>query len=230
MDFSRRVSPSLLPERMDGPCSYKEFRDALRGIEWCNRWLLGYRPTLAWLERIRGSAPLRILDVGSGYGDLLRRIEWWAEEHSVAVELTGIDLNPYAERAAREASAGLTIRWITGDIFDYKSEEPIDVIVCSLMMHHLEDDEVIRLLRWMDANARVGWFVNDLERSRNSYKWFKLLARVARLHPFVRHDGPVSIRRAFVQGDWGRLLEGADIRGASVEAMRPGRLCVGKVR
>ena len=37
---------------MDGDCSYEDFRDCLRSLETVNRWLLGYRPTLAWLERL----------------------------------------------------------------------------------------------------------------------------------------------------------------------------------
>src|SRR5271170_3423069 len=52
IDFSRRVSPRELPELMDGDCSYEDFRDCLRSLEKVNRWLLGYRPTLRWLERV----------------------------------------------------------------------------------------------------------------------------------------------------------------------------------
>ena len=71
IDFSRRVSPRELPELMDGECSYEDFRDCLRSLEKVNRWLLGYRPTLAWLERLpRGMhAPIGIVDVGSGGGE-----------------------------------------------------------------------------------------------------------------------------------------------------------------
>ena len=104
IDFSRRVSPRELPELMDGDCSYEDFRDCLRSLETVNRWLLGYRPTLAWLDRfphgLRDS--VHIVDVGCGGGDLLRRIAGWARRRGIAVQLTGIDLNPYAARAAAE--------------------------------------------------------------------------------------------------------------------------------
>jgi len=65
IDFSRRVSPRELPELMDGDCSYEDFRDCLRSLETVNRWLLGYRPTLPWLERLsRGLRdPVHIVDV-----------------------------------------------------------------------------------------------------------------------------------------------------------------------
>ena len=100
MDFSRRVEPSELPELMDGACPYEEFRDCLRDLEQVNRWSLGYRPTLAWLDRLvdfaRTSEALRIVDVGCGGGDLLRRVDAWARRRGVKVKLVGVDLNPYA--------------------------------------------------------------------------------------------------------------------------------------
>jgi hypothetical protein len=51
-----------------------------------------------------------------------------------------------------------------------------------------------------------------------------------RWHPFVRHDGPVSISRAFRPDDWRRLLAAAAVRDARIERWFPFRLCVSKVR
>jgi len=46
----------------------------------------------------------------------------------------------------------------------------------------------------------------------------------------VRHDGPVSFRRAFRKEDWVRLLAAAEAprEAVTVEQWRPGRLCVGR--
>jgi 2-polyprenyl-3-methyl-5-hydroxy-6-metoxy-1,4-benzoquinol methylase len=218
---------------MDGECSYDEFRDCLRDLEQVNRWFLGYRATLAWLGRVpRGlSEPLHILDVGSGGGDLLRRVAVWAQQRGMEVQLTGIDLNPFAARAAKEATkTELGITWVTGDALAYRPEKPVDVVVSSLMAHHLEDEEVLALLRWMEGTARVGWFVNDLERSERTAGMFGWMARVARWHRFVLHDGPVSFLRAFRQEDWTRLLSAAGVprEAITLEHWRPGRLCVGR--
>ena len=40
----------------------------------------------------------------------------------------------------------------------------MDIVVSSLLAHHLEDEEIVALLRWMESTAQVGWFINDLER------------------------------------------------------------------
>jgi hypothetical protein len=218
---------------MDGDCSYEEFRDCLISLQQVNRWLMGYRPTLAWLARrpLGLEEPVQIVDVGSGGGDLLRQIAGWAQKRQIAVQLTGIDLNPYAARAATEFTPqGLAINWVTGDALEFRPEKPIDIIVSSLMTHHLEDEQVITLLKWMEAKAHKGWFINDLERSERASRMFGWAARLAGWHRFVRHDGPVSFQRAFLSEDWGRLLAAAEIppKAVTVEHWRPGRLCVGR--
>jgi hypothetical protein len=125
MDFRRRASPAELPELMDGECSYEDFRDRLRSLEQVNRWLLGYRPTLAWLKRLprEPHEPMHI-DVGSGGGDPLRPIAAWVRRRGIAVQLTGIDLNPYAARVAAESTpTELGISRVTGDALDVSAEE-----------------------------------------------------------------------------------------------------------
>lgn len=233
VDFRMRVSPRDLPELMDGDCGYEDFRGCLHSLAQINRWLLGYRPTLAWLKRLQPGVrhPVHIVDVGCGGGDLLRRIARWARKRGIDAQLTGIDLNPYAARAAAEATPKeMGITWVTADAQVYRPEKPVDIVVSSLMAHHLEDEEIVAMLRWMEATARSGWFINDLRRSWWSCRMFRWVERIARWHRFVRHDGPVSFRRAFRQEDWVRLLTAAEVprEAVTVEHWRPGRLCVGR--
>jgi SAM-dependent methyltransferase len=234
VDFTRRASPSELPEWMDEPCTYEDFRACLVDLGRVNRLTLSFRPTLAFLDRLVAAEPgeaLRIVDVGSGGGDMLRAVERWAKIRGVAVELTGIDLNPHAARAARElASPDSAIRWITGDAFAYT--QPVDAVLSSLFTHHLEETELVRFLVWSEAVARRGWFVNDLCRELLPYKLFGLLAKGMRWHRFVQHDGPVSFRRSFREDDWARMLSLAGIAASDVHLARwtPGRLCVERLK
>jgi 2-polyprenyl-3-methyl-5-hydroxy-6-metoxy-1,4-benzoquinol methylase len=233
-DFSRRAE---LDELMDGPCSYEDLRACLRDIARVNTLTMAYRPTMQWLEGLVRSAslsgPLRVVDVGCGYGDMLRRIERWAARRGLAIELTGVDLNANAVRAAREATAAESgIKWIIGDVYSCAEAAEADVVISSLLAHHLEEGEIVSFLRWMEGTARVGWFVNDLHRQAVPYYEFRAVAMAARWHRFVRHDGPVSIRRSFVTEDWRRLCEaaGLDLRAVTIEEYRPARLCVVRVK
>ncbi|WP_109487703.1 methyltransferase domain-containing protein [Occallatibacter savannae] len=235
-DLSRRADLAEFPELMDEPCSREEMRACLKDLARVNRWFLAYRPTLKWLDslELRSSGrAVHILDVGCGYGDSLRRIERWAQQRNLEVALTGCDLNPDTIAIAREASpARSRIRWIASDVFALKFDRPVDIIVSSLFTHHLEEDEIVRFLGWMERTARTGWFINDLSRASVPYGLFKAFARVAHLHRFVQHDGPVSIARAFVEDDWRRMCSAAGLGAGDVriEGFVPARLCVGRTK
>lgn len=235
LDFSHRAD---LVELMDQPCTYEELRDCLHDIARVNRLTFAYRPTLSWMEELMATQPnparpLRIVDVGCGYGDTLRQIEAWAAKRAIPVALTGIDLNPDAIRAAKEAtSPAQHIEWRVGDALSDAATGEIDVVVCSLLTHHLTGPQVVQFLRWMERTARCGWFINDLHRQRLPYQLFRLLARFTNWHPFVKNDGPVSIRRSFVLEDWQSLCAAAGLaaQSVSIREYRPARLCVGRIK
>jgi SAM-dependent methyltransferase len=235
LDFSQRAN---LIELMDLPCPYEELRSCLHDIARVNRLTLAQRPTLGWLEELVAagpvlSAPLRIVDVGCGYGDTLRKIDRWAAKRGVPVRLTGIDLNPDAIRAAREATPSCQqIEWLVGDALADHTQGPIDVVICSLLTHHLTNSQIVLFLLWMEQTARRGWFIDDLHRKPMPYHLFRLWARLADWHPFVKNDGPVSIRRSFVAEDWQGLCAAAEIdeESVSIREHRPARLCVGRVK
>jgi SAM-dependent methyltransferase len=237
MDLTRRAQPSELPEWMDEPCTYADFRACLVDLARVNTITLARRPTLQWLSHLITNSPqarpLHIVDIGCGGGDMLRAIAKWAKRRGISVSLTGIDLNPYAIRAAQELNhAGAPIQWIHGNAYSYNPPGDIDVIVSSLFTHHLPDAEIVRYLVWMETTARCGWFINDLHRMRIYIHIFQALSTAARWHRFVRHDGPVSIRRSFRTADWQRLCEAAniDLESVSIRKRIPGRLCVGRIK
>jgi SAM-dependent methyltransferase len=220
---------------MDGPCTFDQMRGCLRDIAQVNRLTLAYRPTLQWLDHIAQvlpppRTPLHLVDVGCGYGDMLRRIHAWAQARNLPVRLTGIDLNEDAIRAAREATLPGTVDYLAGNCFDFKPVSGIDLVISSLMTHHLEDAAIVEFLAWMESVARLGWFVNDLHRQPLPYHLFRLLCRFTRWHPFVKHDGPVSILRSFRPKDWDVLTQAARIPegAAQVQEYSPARLCVAR--
>ena len=97
-------------------------------------------------------------------------------------------------------------------------------------MHHLEDAEIVHVLRWQHRTAALGWFINDLARSHGAARLYTLLGTLLRWHPYCLYDGPVSLRRSFRLADWRALLAEADICGATLLPTRPARLCVEYLR
>ena len=189
------------------------------------------RPTLSFLDRaLEERRSFKLLDVGFGDGDMLRRIAHWAERRSIAAELVGIDLNPRSEQAARQHSGnGLPIHWITGDYADLAGQE-WDLVISSLVAHHMTHDELVAFLRFMEAEARIGWLVNDLLRHGFAHWGFPILARTFGWHRIVRLDGTLSIARSYRPDEWPPILAEAGIDEARVYRAFPFRLCVERLR
>ncbi len=232
-DFRYRAQ---LTELMDGPCSRDLMRAYLSDLARTNRWTLAYRPLLHWLNATVSAlrprtSPLRILDVACGYGDGLRRVERWARTREIAVELTGLDLNPDSATIAAEASAASSkIQWVCADVFAYAPQNPVDMVISSLFTHHLAEPEIVRFLRWMEEHAKLGWFISDLSRAAIPYHLFRVFSRVAGLHPYVQHDGAISVARSFVPQDWRRMCAAAGLgaKDVQIQSFTPARLCVGR--
>jgi SAM-dependent methyltransferase len=237
IDFSRRND---LSELMDSDeTDFETFRGCLVDLSRVNQLTFAYRPTLRFFEtlarcgRLPRDRTITIVDVGSGYGDMLRKIDGWAQGRGLSVDLTGIDLNPWSARAAEQATAaGRPIRFVTANIFDYQPARPVDIVISSLLTHHLDNASLIRFIAWMEATAAIGWFVNDLHRKAIPYHLFGFASRALRFHEFVQHDGPISIARAFDASDWRRVIDAAHLppAAAGISRVFPYRLCVTRLR
>ncbi|HWJ17528.1 MAG TPA: methyltransferase domain-containing protein [Geobacterales bacterium] len=236
-DFKKR---DTTPELMDTEIvSYEELRGVLRELTQANELSLAYRPTLSFFKRLAREGRLTedrrivVIDAASGYGDMSRKVDAWAAKNGVNLEIIGVDMNPWAARASSEATApGRPLRWVTDNLFDFRPEGGADIIMSSLFTHHLPDPQLVRFIRWMEENARIGWFINDIERHPLPYYFLKVAFWATRRHRFMRHDGPVSIASAFKKEDWVRLLKEAGVPegAARVESWTPFRLCVSRVK
>lgn len=199
----------------------------VRDLARVNVMTMAARPTLAFLNRaVADRRSIKLLDVGYGDGDMLRRIARWAARKGIAADLVGVDLNPRSEIAARaDTPADLPIRYLTGDYADQAGED-WDIIISSLVAHHMSHDQLIAFLRFMQAEARIGWLINDLHRHGFAHWGFPVLARLMRWHPIVRHDGTLSVARSYRPAEWPPMLAEAGIAGARVSRIFPFRLCV----
>ena len=209
------------------PATYTEVVGDLATV---NVVTMAARPTLNFLARgTSGMTSFRLLDVGFGDGDMLRRIARWAARRSIAAELVGVDLNPRSEIAARaHTPPGLKIDWRTGDYADLAGQR-WDFIVSSLVAHHMTHAQLVAFLRFMEKEAARGWLVNDLHRHRFAHGGFPILARLFGWHRIVRLDGTLSIARSYRPAEWPPILAEAGVTGRVYRAF-PFRLCVEHLR
>lgn len=220
-------------EQMDDPAlDPATYERVLHDLSRVNAWTWGTRPTLAFMARAtKGLTAFRLLDVGFGHGDMLRRIAAWARKRGLQAELIGVDLNAKSAAIAQAATpAELGIEYRTGDYRDVA--EPLDFIVSSAVTHHMGDGEIHEFLRFMEARAARGWLVNDIYRGAFAYHGFPLLCAIMGWHRMIREDGQLSIARGFREADWEKLVRESEIDPSPVDIVRrfPFRLCVERLR
>ena len=228
-DLSVRTIAEEQMDSADLPADH--YAALLADLARVNGWTMAARPTLAFLDRaIPRGGRLKLLDVGFGHGDMLRRIARWAARRNVTAQLVGIDLNPRsAEVASTATDPLLPIRFRAGDYADCAGEG-WDVVTSSLVAHHMDHGQLIAFLRFMEAESARGWLVNDLLRHRLPHLGFPLLARAMRWHRIVREDGTLSIARSYRPSEWPPILAEAGINAAQIKRIFPFRLCVERLR
>lgn len=220
-DFSRR---SHVAEWLDTAAPDRRERAAyLESLTRFNAMMLGHRPVMAWLKAAaRGVAePLTVMDVGCGYGDLLRAIRRWSRARGVPLRLIGVDIEADTIAIAQDVTGrDEAIEFLAADVFNLRPAIRIDLVVSSLFAHHLSGERLIAFLRWMETTARRGWLICDLERHPVPYYGISVAGRLASVHPRVVQDGRISVTRALALTEWAPAIAAAGIDPEAVRLSR----------
>ncbi len=203
-NFSMR---SVEPELMDGvDYTPEELVASLSDIRLVNRFLGGRRTLLRHLlpmiEQL-GRKRVRLLDLGTGSGDLPVAIVEWARKRKIEIDFVVIDLNRRVAREAHLLSAEHPeISTVQADArrppFPPRS---FDFVLASLFLHHFETPEAARLIASFADIARVAVVINDLRRHPIAYYSIKALTWMFRASRMVRYDAALSVQRGFTDHD-----------------------------
>jgi 2-polyprenyl-3-methyl-5-hydroxy-6-metoxy-1,4-benzoquinol methylase len=199
---------SETPEIMDDfSLKGEELKDALDKIAKINQLLGGNSLTIngvkILLKKSNSSELISIVDVGCGNGDILRKLAEFGLQNNLNLELIGVDANQYTIDYAQSLSKGYSnIKFICEDVFGKSfSEFKYDIVLCTLTLHHFKNEEILRLLSVFKLNSRIGFVINDLQRSVVAYYLFQLLCFVFKLNKMSKEDGLTSILRGFKKKD-----------------------------
>jgi 2-polyprenyl-3-methyl-5-hydroxy-6-metoxy-1,4-benzoquinol methylase len=220
---------NMQPEIMDQPDLDRSRHLAALGglahVNWFSRSAgIVWGPIRRLAHRMH-SQTLRVLDLGSGGGDVAIALARRARRHGLELEIVGYDLSPTAVEYARSRAAdlGIGVRFEARDVFAQSWDGPFDVVMCSLFLHHLEEERAVDLLARMAQAARHLVVVNDLSRSRLGYLVAQVACRTITRSDVVRVDGPRSVAAAFRPCEAARLARRAGLQGARVRRTWPFR-------
>ncbi|MDN3669806.1 methyltransferase domain-containing protein [Echinicola jeungdonensis] len=192
-------------------------RDTLDKLGKINKWLGGNHVTLEGLRQLLKNQPkdktYTIVDLGCGHGDILRLIADYGRKHKYSFNLIGIDANQDAIDFAVELSEDYDeLSFKKLDVFSEEFQTlNYDIVLSTLFLHHLNQDEINTLLKMIGSKAKLGVVINDLHRNRMAYALFKLLGLAIFNHMIVQ-DGLTSILRAFKREELENISKQLNLR------------------
>jgi ubiquinone/menaquinone biosynthesis C-methylase UbiE len=123
------------------------------------------------------------------------------------------------ERAPQLASAAATVcdGALAADAMHLPfADGSVDVLTCSQVLHHFDDETATRLLQECTRVARVGVIVGDLRRSWLAVAGLWSSSFLLGFHPVSRHDGVLSVLRGYTDDELRTLVERATGRRCTV--------------
>jgi 2-polyprenyl-3-methyl-5-hydroxy-6-metoxy-1,4-benzoquinol methylase len=166
-----------------------------------NRILGGLRAAVQAVQDVV-AGPETLLDIGTGLADIPARVK----QKTRGVIVIGVD-----EAASLLVAAGgrLDAAVCANALALPFRSQSIDIVMCSQVLHHFEEENALRLLGEMDRVAKRAVVVSDLRRSWLAAAGFWLVSFPLRFHPVTRHDGVVSVLRGFTRDELRDLVHRA---------------------
>lgn len=225
--FMRRMR---IPEWMDDPAlDPAEHRRALRGLVRVNAVSFTGHQTWRAMKRVAGDLgpekALRVCELASGGGEILHYWSKRARREGIVPRFCATDYNPRTVEGLRQ-SLSLNGHPVEAQVLDVLGDAPYpdcDISVCTLFLHHLDPEDVIKVLRRMAASAKRGIVVSDLRRSWPGWALAWGVGRVLSRSPVVHHDGPVSVRASYTCDEILKLGLEAGLSGVRVRRSWPQR-------
>jgi ubiquinone/menaquinone biosynthesis C-methylase UbiE len=214
----RRVEHAL--EYLDRPVPRADRDASLADIDRLNGfggYALTWRALQRLAARVPAARPLLVVDVGGGRGDFARRVIRDAADRGRTVRVVVVDRDAdLLASAARRSRGQVTVVRADATALPFRAGAA-DVVTMSLTLHHLEGDAAVTSLREMRAIARLGVVINDLLRTPLSLALVWLATRLVARHWISRHDGPLSVRRAYSPDELRALAEKAGLPAPRVD-------------
>jgi 2-polyprenyl-3-methyl-5-hydroxy-6-metoxy-1,4-benzoquinol methylase len=182
-----RSGRALQPELLEcaGPATAdRNLRDLAR----INRWFGGHDALLRIMrDLVEPRDQFSLLDVGAGSGDMGRCII----RHFPNAKVVSLD---HREAHLRDAASPRVVADALRLPFP---KQAFDFILCSSVLHHFPDCEVVEMIASLRPFARRALLLLDLERHPLAYRFLPMTRRIFGWSPLTLHDGPVSVAAAF---------------------------------
>lgn len=212
-------------ELLDRPDSVRDDLPAnLRDIRRLNRWTgavsLAERTIVPLLNHPESS----LLDVATGSADIPLAVAQVASGSGIVLRVTGLDVSPDILSEADRFSDG-SVDLVLADARSLPFRDcEFDVVSLCLALHHFDPADAVSVLEEMWRVARRGIAVVDLRRGVLGFAGVWLLTHTIARSPLTRHDGPLSVLRAYTPAEVSEFARRAGISSPAIRTHGPARL------
>ncbi|MCW3061766.1 MAG: Methyltransferase type 11 [Capsulimonas sp.] len=210
------------PEEIDDPNQpFDEIAVSMGDVARSNRWFGGTHAVVSHVARLLRGAPrgtkIRVLDIATGSGDIPQALIAWGKQRGLCITAVGVDNMPAMLRLAQEAAPEVGL--VQADALHLPFPPcSFDIAICALAFHHLGFEASAQLLTAMDALTTRGFIVTDLRRDKLSLIGVDAALALMRSHPFTRHDGPASVRRAFTPREYAKMIALSGVQNVHISS------------
>jgi 2-polyprenyl-3-methyl-5-hydroxy-6-metoxy-1,4-benzoquinol methylase len=222
--FSQRSKEKELLDLGPDYYTHAEYVQCLTKLFWINKLLGFFRSTVQVLKRFSPDAS--VLDVGCGGGLFILHLSRWFPR----MTLQGADISAAAITDATQTlqawqskNPDIKVAFTLQEQHALKlGSNSVDVILLTLVCHHLTDPELINFLQEALSAASKAVIINDLHRHRMAHWLYSLISPLFR-NRLITHDGLISIRRGFTRPELQNILYQAGIRNYQLQWRFPFR-------
>ena len=189
---------------------------SLRDIARINHLFGGAAAAARRVDEFLAGAPagaaLTLLDVGTGGGDIPRRVARVARRRGIELRLIGLERHRAAAREAARAG-GLSAILADGARLPLRGRS-VDLVLCSKVLHHAPGEAGRRLIAELDRVARIAVVVADIRRSAVAAAGIWVAGHLLGFHPATRRDGVISVFRGFTRAELLGVCASAGVRAS----------------
>lgn len=199
----------------------------MKELRFINKWLGGHENNVSAFGKLaKDNKTLSVCEIGSGGGDNLNAIANYCCRKQLTATISGVDANPFCVSFAVKNNSWKNVEFIESDYRDISFKKKPDIIFTSLFCHHFAHQELGAMLKWMNANCELGFFINDLHRHPIAYHFIKIATSFFSKSYMVKNDAPISVLRGFKKHEWIDIFQTSGIKNFTINWKWPFRYLI----
>src|SRR5215469_4782716 len=193
--MKRRPTLELLDTDSGSP---HEVAQSLRDLRWFNRWFGGTATTRKMFDLVKertSASRLSVLEIAAGEGYIPAILCREFLRRGLELDFTLLD------RARSHLPSNGSFPKVSGDALRLPfRDSSFDVVCCSLFVHHLAPEDVVKYLREGLRVCRSAVLIHDLIRNPLHLALAYAGLPLCRSR-ITRNDAPASVRQAYTVGE-----------------------------